>query len=154
MKRNNNLSNYIGVRYLWGGENSLGIDCSGLPRKSYRKALFTYGIAHLNSEALRLSLSHWWYDSSALAMSESYRNYLSPLHQKGTINNLEIENLQRGDLAITVDGVHVIVYLKDHLWIQADPFNEAVIITDSKKESNSWFDDEVRIYRWQNFSTE
>jgi len=146
-----NLSSYEGCSYLWGGENTFGIDCSGLPRKAYRRALFSYSLQSFNSEALRLCISQWWFDSSAKAMSENYRFYLNPIAIEGTVKGLDTSLLEKGDLAITADGVHVIVYLKENLWIQADPFKRKVIITDSKSGTNSWFDDEVKIYRWTNF---
>ncbi|WDE96400.1 NlpC/P60 family protein [Lentisphaera profundi] len=142
------LPNYEGVSYVWGGENSLGIDCSGLARRAYRDALFTYTLKNLNSGALREFLANWWWDSSAEAMSQGYRDYLKPIGLDGTIKTLHYENLEPGDIAITADGVHMLVYLGEELWIQADPVAEKVIIRNGIEDKNSWFDDQVKIYRW------
>ena len=40
------MKNLIGTKYVWGGESSRGIDCSGLPRKALRDALLSYAISH------------------------------------------------------------------------------------------------------------
>ena len=38
------LQAYKGVRYYWGGENAVGIDCSGLVRRGMIDAVFAQGV--------------------------------------------------------------------------------------------------------------
>ncbi|MEI6178888.1 MAG: hypothetical protein WCS43_18490, partial [Verrucomicrobiota bacterium] len=45
------LQAYDGTRYVWGGESAVGIDCSGLPRKSLRDALLEQGWRNANGAA-------------------------------------------------------------------------------------------------------
>ena len=63
-----NLPGYEGTRYYWGGEGSRGIDCFGLPRRTYRDALLWYGVQTLNGKALRSWAEQWWLDVSAKAL--------------------------------------------------------------------------------------
>src|SRR4051794_38171651 len=67
------LLGYEGTRYIWGGENWLGIDCSGLVRSGLINANSRYGIATLNPGLVRESLDLWWYDCSARALGEGHR---------------------------------------------------------------------------------
>lgn len=142
------LTSYENVEYFWGGETSRGIDCSGLPRRAYRDALLSQAISHFNPSLLRTYLSHWWYDASAEAMADSYRDYLRPLDISGDIRTLDYEQLQPGDIAIDEHGVHAIVYLGGDLWIQADPGVEKVITLSGRTDENLWFAIPVRMFRW------
>ena len=53
-----------------------------------------------------------------------------------------------GDLAVTADGVHVLAYLGDRTWIEADPTaHEVVEVT--LPTSNAWFHVPVVFVRWR-----
>ena len=94
----------------WGGESSRGIDCSGLPRRALRDALLAYGIRNLNGRAFRGYVEQWWFDASARALGEGYRDYTSPLGATGTIQEMDYGGLVPGDLAVTTSGVHILAY--------------------------------------------
>lgn len=111
------LTAYDGVRYRWGGEGRLGIDCSGLPRKALRDALWREGLLMLNGGLIREALRQWWFDASAKALAQGYRGYLVPLPERGTIRTMAYDGLQPGDLAVTESGIHVVCYLGDGRWI-------------------------------------
>ena len=138
----------VGTKYFWGGESSKGIDCSGLPRKALRDALLSYGFKHKNGGAIRMFLGQWWFDASAKALSQGYLNYTIPLSQSGTIRKMSYQNLSPGDLAVTQNGVHILAYLGDDNWIQADPGIGAVAILNGHTADNTWFDSLVTLHRW------
>lgn len=142
------MISYKGTPYHWGGESGRGIDCSGLPRKAMREALFSNGIHHLNGAATRLFIKHWWNDASAKALAESYLKFTVPTGEIGTIAEMNYANLHQGDLAVTQDKRHILAYLGNEQWIQADPGAGKVIIENGKTSMNGWFAVPVTIHRW------
>ncbi len=142
------LVKYEGVRYIWGGETILGIDCSGLVRKGLIDALFQEGIKTLNSALIRNSLYLWWNDCSAKSLKEGYRNFATPLFDAESVNSIKLGQLEMGDIAVTSDGIHVLAYLGNNEWIEADPGIRKVIKAETPVKGNAWFDVRVKILRW------
>jgi len=143
------LTDLEGATYHWGGESPRGIDCSGLPRKALRDALFTYGIRHLNRQAIREYFKHAWYDASAKALGDGYQDYTVSLETTGTILHMSYDHLQPGDLAVTDGGDHILVYAGDGQWIQADPGIGYVTTLHGRRDPNVWFEIPVTTHRWQ-----
>lgn len=142
------LRSYEGVHYLWGGENDLGIDCSGLVRASLIKANFKQGLLTLNPRLVRFSISLWWHDCSAKALGEEYRGQTKHISSVRGINAMDETSIQPGDIAVTATGVHVLAYLGDNRWIEADPHAGKVIIVAIPAMNNPWFQEPVNIMRW------
>ena len=142
------LRSYDGVRYVWGGENRLGIDCSGLARKGLVRALLTDGARTLNGRAMRDAACLWWRDASARALKEGYRDWTSELFRAESINRADFSKLRRGDMAVTEDGIHVLVFLGEGKWIEADPEVKRVIEVAVPTE-NPWFEVPVVFVRWK-----
>lgn len=135
------LRKYESSAYMPGGENRFGIDSSGLPRKALRNALLKNG-------SPRTALTQWWFDTSAKAMAAEAYGFTQARHIRGTVTSIPAKQLRPGDLAITEDRTHVMVYLGDHHWIHADPAVHHVIIEDSRKSDNPWFAEPVEIYKF------
>lgn len=144
----NELRSFDGTRYIWGGENLLGIDCSGLPRKALRNALLKSAILNGNGRYLCHAVKNWWDDASASALANGYKHYLTRLEVSGTVADAPERKLSPGDLAITEDGVHVMVFLERDTWISADPSQGRVLIEKPSVSRNPWFDVKVRFFVW------
>jgi len=141
------LIKYEGTRYVWGGENRLGIDCSGLVRKGLILANIKTGARTLNPRLVRAGLDLWWHDCTAKALRDEYRAYTMRLKQAQSINDIPPESVLPGDLAITSDGSHVLAYLGGKTWIEADPNEMKVIIVEIPSD-NMWFNTPVHLVRW------
>jgi len=142
------LRRYEGTRYVWGGENRLGIDCSGLVRNSLVNSLVVESIGTLNPSLLREGASLWWHDCSARALGEQYLQLTAHILDSDAINQIDYTQIQPGDFAVTADGIHVLAYLGDREWLEADPDARNVLRL-TAPSTNSWFDTPVRVMRWR-----
>jgi hypothetical protein len=141
------LRSYEGTRYVWGGENRLGIDCSGLIRKGWVDALALQGLKSLNPALLRQGLFIWWHDYSARALGEQYLQLTTHILDSDSVNQVDYAKIQPGDFAVTVDGIHVLAYLGNEEWIEADPDAKRVLRL-STPSTNPWFNAPIQVMRW------
>lgn len=142
------LQRYDGVRYVWGGENARGIDCSGLVRVGLIDADFRRGITTLNPALLREGASLWWHDCSANALKNEYRHDSIGLFTASNLNTLDYSKIRPGDFCVTENGNHTLAYTGDDTWIEADPYPARVISITCPSKS-VWFDQPMRILRWR-----
>jgi hypothetical protein len=115
------LRTYDGTRYVYGGENRRGIDCSGLARAAMIDALRTYGVRNANPAAARASFKLWWRDSNAIALGDLRTGMTVPLGDGRFEPMWSRRDVLPGDLAVTESGSHVLVYAGEGVWIEADP---------------------------------
>ena len=143
------MQGYEGTKYVWGGENRIGIDCSGLVREGLIQANLQQGITTFNSELVRQGLAMWWFDLSALALRDGERGWTTRLFKADSINSINTSKLLPGDLAATADGIHILAYISEHKWIEADPGERKVMVVNVPDKINYWFQVPVYTLRWQ-----
>lgn len=124
------LEAYDGVRYIYGGENHRGIDCSGLVRAAMFRALLEEGAAARDPELLRAAFHLWWHDTNAIQLGKGANGLTVPLGDGSAVAMRAAPNLRAGDLAVTTSGSHVLACLGGSRWIEADPDIMGVHIVD------------------------
>jgi len=124
------LERYDGVRYVYGGENSRGIDCSGLVRAAMVRSLADESMLSANPGLLRSALTLWWRDTNAIQLGKGANGLTVPNGDGSAVPMRAVQNLRPGDLAVTTSGSHVLAYLGDSRWIEADPDIMRVHIVD------------------------
>lgn len=142
------LLTYEGVKYVWGGENHRGIDCSGLIRRAFMDACLREGAHQADPGLIRLAMYIWWHDCSAAELGTGYRGLTLPVTTATSINSMDPSSLQPGDLAVTRTGVHVLAYMGNSRWVEADPDLHRVVNVSIPAPGNAWFNYPVRIVRW------
>ena len=105
----------------------------------------------LNGGEVRKAAEMWWHDSSARALRDGYRGWTTNVISAESINSLDHSVLRPGDIAVTANGVHVLAYTGDNVWIEADPGAGKVIKVAAPSEDNSWLKVPVQVLRWEWF---
>jgi hypothetical protein len=146
------LRAYEGTRYIWGGENGLGLDCSGLVRVALRDANFQTALKTLNPKLARHAVSLWWHDASAAALGEEYRQLTRKMVAAANLNEMDYGPINPGDIAVPLNGVHVMACLESNQWIEADPEIGKVVIVTVPNTSNPWFQEKFNVLRWRELS--
>ncbi|MEA3209623.1 MAG: hypothetical protein QOE70_2680 [Chthoniobacter sp.] len=142
------LQRYEGVTYYWGGETGRGIDCSGLIRRGLIDALFCRGLRTAEAGLVRRAISLWWDDCSASALGDGHRGLTARVLETPSVNALDHSRIVPGDLAVTTSGIHIMAYLGDNRWIEADPGVGRVITVTAPSADNPWFEGPMHIVRW------
>jgi hypothetical protein len=143
-----NLELYRGTPYVWGGETRLGVDCSGLVRVGLMDAEAQEGLRTHNLVLLRKAASLWWNDCSASALGNEYQGRTRRLFDAADINHIDSTELKPGDMAVTQGGAHILAYIGDRTWIEADPSRMSVI-TRTTPCTDAYFNMPTEIVRWR-----
>ncbi len=143
------LVKYDGTKYVWGGETSLGIDCSGLVRRGLIDTYIRLGFLNASPQYIRKGIYLWYNDLSAEAIGNEYNNLTVKILSNQILNNIDHEKIREGDIMVTENGVHTMAYIGNGNWIQADPSEHKVIIEKAPNDNNSWYKTPSKILRWK-----
>jgi hypothetical protein len=143
------LQGFQGTAYIWGGENGIGIDCSGLIRCGWIDANLRTGLRTLNPGPVRQAARIWWQDCSAQELGEGYRDRTRFVGTTSALNRADYPGLQAGEIVVTESGAHTMAYLGDRIWIEADPLAGSVITVQAPAAQNPWFEQPMKIMRWR-----
>lgn len=158
-----NLEKYEGVSYRLGQEHNNGMDCSGLVKRALIDTLFFSAITTRNPLLLRESVFVMTHDFTVKDLITGYYGRIEKITVASSLNSeTYLHVIQSGDLAATKDGGHVMAYLSNQIWIEADPtFLPApglkimkVIKEKTPSENNPWFNTPVIILRWKYFEND
>jgi cell wall-associated NlpC family hydrolase len=142
------LLGYEGVRYIGGGENWLGIDCSGLVREGYIGANIKVGLETINPRLLRRAASVWWYDCAADALGNGYKGMTGLVMPADSMDKLDYKIIEPGDIIVPENGSHTFVYIGGDTWLEADPAKGGVVRISTADRAREWSDIPVRLMRW------
>jgi hypothetical protein len=145
------LTQYEGTKYVWGGENKRGIDCSGLIRRGLIDADFKRGLFTVNPYLVRAGGSLWFHDCSAKGLLNKDRKQTRDIVVARSINELDHSTILPGDIAVTADGLHTLAYIGDQMWIEADPNLGGVVKVKVPAPDNYYFNVPIHIMRWSQF---
>ena len=121
---------------------------SGLVRKGLVWGQLWHGLRTLNGKPIRDAVALWWNDCSALALRDGHRGWTVELFRQASVGATDHARLRPGDLAVTAGGSHVMAYLGQRTWIEADPGAGQVIEVVLPTE-NPWFKTPVVFVRWK-----
>lgn len=146
----NRLSGFQNVKYVWGGETNSGIDCSGLARVALWQAMFKEGLMQANPRLLGPMFWKFWFrDISARDMLKEKYGYTKVIGGANQIAGCDTSKLRVGDMAVTTDGVHVLIYYGENKWIDAAPDHMRVVVMEAPADSKrGWFNVPVTFVRW------
>jgi len=144
------MRSYLGTRYIWGGGNRLGIDCSGLIQRGLVDADVKQAVKTANPRLARAAVALWWHNRSADALGSGYRGETHLRAEIDSLNDAAPGTLQPGDIAVVEGGAHTLAYEGEHVWIQALPPGVYERTTPCDEFS---FNTPARILRWTVFET-
>ena len=146
----NSLINYDGTKYLAGGENYIGIDCSGLVRKGLIDAYIKISITNFSPQCLKKALYLRYFDASAAELLNGYHGYTQTILKGVSLNILDYSKIKAGDFMVTEDGSHTMAYVGNYNWIHANPISGKVVI--EKTPGTNWFIVNCVILRWKDLN--
>lgn len=132
------LEENLGKPFVWGAENRRAMDCSGLIRYSMRGAMRTELLATGNPRLLHLLVKAWWLDRAARDFLWPWNGLAAPVLKAATTPAVDLGQLVPGDVAVTGYGSHILAYLGDNRWIQADPERGRVVV-DTAPVAQGWY---------------
>lgn len=143
------LQAFRGTVYIWGGETHVGVDCSGLARVALMEAMVVEGFKEGNPRLLGPMLwQFWWRDIGTRGMDEGAFGFTHHVSHAIKLTDGAKASLLPGDLAVD-EHTHVLMYLGENRWIEANPDDHRVVINAAIPSSTRpYFNKPAHIVRW------
>jgi len=122
------LPAYEGTRWVWGGENFLGMDGPGLVRRSAIEGTALHGLRTCNPRLLRMALGLWWQGFPQKSPGPVIPRAVRKVTETPSLADLADRNLHPGDFAI-IQHEAVLVYAGNHTWFLTSDSLQRVVST-------------------------
>ncbi len=144
------LRSFDGAPYRHGGEIVTGIDCAGLARSGLWQAMAFDGVRTLNPRLLGPMLwEFWWRDVDARDLLDGKYGYTRKIGHANRLAGYDSLLLEKGDMAVTDDGGHVMIYLGNGRWVEANSDDTKVVINKAPAGTKrKRFNVPVTLVRW------
>jgi len=119
----------------------------GPVRAAMVRALLDRGFASLDPQMLRSAFALWWRDTNAIQLGKGANGLTLPIRDGTPMAMRAAQDVRPGDLAVTTSGSHVLAYLGNQRWIEADPDVARVQIVDLNASRIA--DQEVLLVTWR-----
>ena len=129
------LPAYEGTRWVWGGENFLGMDGPGLARRSAIEGTALHGLKTCNPRLLRMALSVWW---------SGFPSKSPDAKPPKTVRVVSARNLHLADFAV-YGNKEFEVYAGDGVWFCFHPDG----YVSRTRDVNSASPFAATVYRWR-----
>ena len=143
------LASFNNHPYIKYGEAHNGVDSSGLARAALWQAMLKDGIREVNPRLLGPMLwKFWWRDMSVRDIKDGKYKYTKVVGHVSKLTGYNSSKSQIGDMAI-VGNKHILIYLGDERWIEANPEKKKVIISELAEHSKyEWLNKPATFVRW------
>ena len=147
------LNDFVGVKYVMGGESSVGIDCSGLARTALWQSMIRQGLKEVNPKLLGPMLwNFWWRDLSVQDILNGKYGYTEKIGQASKLAGYNNKKLKIGDMAVVGSTSQVLIYMGEDKWIEANPDDKKVVINKADAHSKRpYFNMNTILIRWRVF---
>lgn len=113
-------------------------------------AMLQYGLKHGEEGFMGKTLWEFWRkDVSAKDMLKSTHGFTSTIGHAQKLAGYDVSGLKEGDLAVTDNGIHVLIYAGGGKWIEANPADGKVVVNPAPANSKrAYFNTPVIFVRW------
>ncbi len=140
---------YMGTRFVWGGETGGGIDCSGLARAAFVRSCLRESLRAGDGALLLRTVRFWWFDIGAVDLGHERDDMTVRIGEVPNLRDFDGSGVRPGDMAVSIEHRHILIYSGGGQWIEADPGRGEVIeLSPEDDPEHLYFTVPVVFVRW------